>query len=135
MEAQYNLRYRLQLVGLPTFRKVKFSITAESRPGSVLKIRRKNHGWSLRHQKVWEAWILTVYLIEFVDHVTYGLTPKALKRYGTHGLNIKWNLRHGPAWLIYRPLPWSVALCACCCAHLAIWKLHFPESGKFRPFF
>jgi len=64
----------------------------------------------------------------------YGLTQKPLKRSGTHGLNIKWNLRHGAAWLIYRPLPWSVALRACC-THLAIWKLSFLESDKFGPFF
>jgi len=28
-----------------------------------------------------------------------------------------------------------VALCARCCAHLAIWKLYFPESGKFGSIF
>ncbi len=49
MEAQY---IRAAVSGPSTFRKVKFSITAESRPERVLKIRRENHGWSLRHQKV-----------------------------------------------------------------------------------
>jgi hypothetical protein len=55
---------------------------------------------------------------------------KAFEKVWTHALNKKWNLMHGPAWLIYRPLPWSVALCARF-AHLAIWKLSFSESGKF----
>ncbi len=64
---------------------------------------------------------------EFLDHVMYGFTQEPLKMSGTHALNMKWK-RHGPAWLIYRPLPWSVALCACC-AHLTIWKLFFSESG------
>jgi len=34
--------------GPSTFRKVQFSTTAKFRPGSVLKIQRKNHRWSLR---------------------------------------------------------------------------------------
>ncbi len=89
----------------------------------MLKIQRKNHGWDLRHQKKGMLGItFNFFLIEFIDHVMYGLTQKGLKRSGTHGLNIKWNLRHGLAWFIYRRLPWSVALCACC-AHLAICKL------------
>jgi len=55
---------------------------------------------------------LNLFFTEFVDHVIYHLPQKHLKRSDTHGLNIKWNIRHGPDWLIYRPLPWSVALCA-----------------------
>ncbi len=92
-------------------------------------------GGDLRQKKGMVGMTLNFFFIEFIDHIMYGLEQKALKRSGTHGLNIKWNLRHGPAWLIYRPLPWSVALCAGR-AHLAIWKLSFLESGKFgQPFF
>ncbi len=55
-----------------------------------------------------------LFCIVFIDHVMYGLTQnKALKRCATHGLDRKWNLRHGPACFDYCRLAWSAALLAC----------------------
>jgi len=120
--------------GPSSFMKVKFSITAKFRLGERAENTKEKSRQVFMAPKCMVGMTLNFFFIEFLNHVMSVLTQKPLKRSGTHGLNIKWNLRHGPAWLIYRRLAWSVGLCECC-AHLAIWKLSFLESGKFGPFF